>query len=203
MYVLRCIQAREDACAELVGCLADAPDDELVGALAAARDTSVRAVEAVASWRGSLWRAEPFVWRGRNYLLKMQTDLAFLGNPEHAQRLESVDLNVESDLELLVFLPHTAGVKAAVPACAHTNPFWAEKSAEAVDQLRARVHCAALTIADEGLVQAALRVRWEPRVATTPTALRPAPPPTMIIPTSPDSRLHCRCCVGVWEGRTF
>ena len=167
MYTLRCIRAREDARVGVLQCLAGASGNDLVAALALARDTSVKVVEAVESWRASLWRPEPFLWKSQNYLKKMQTDLAVLGNPGYAKILGSINLSAQ-DLEVLV--PRASASRpediSTAGGLSRQHPYWAAgRSANAVDRVCARVHRAALLIADEGLVQASVpdtlpMLRW-------------------------------------------
>lgn len=165
MYTLRCIQAREDAKAGVLQCLAGTTGKDLVAALALARDTSVKVVEAVESWRTCLWRPEPFIWKSQNYLKKMQTDFAVLRNPEYAKILESTSLSTQ-DLEVLVPRASPSRPEDADTARANEHPYWAAgRNAEAVERIRARVHRATLLIADEGLVQASVpdalpMLRW-------------------------------------------
>ena len=86
--------------------------EELVLALCEVRATSVEVVRDIQEWRRSLWRPLPFVWMGRNYLLKMKEDFAVLeSHPSMRRIFESLPLRLD-DLQA-VYFPEAAAPQPA------------------------------------------------------------------------------------------
>lgn len=59
---------------------------ELGAALRRLQAESCRVLQRIRDWREGLWRPQPFMFRGANYLVKMQTDMDFMRS-KSAQRV--------------------------------------------------------------------------------------------------------------------
>ena len=66
------------------------------------QESSGNVIRMIKLWRNGLWRPQPFMYKGDNYLIKMNTDLSFLKSKSVKRVLDSIPL-VQSDLICVVF----------------------------------------------------------------------------------------------------
>lgn len=63
-------------------------------------------IRAIVSWRDALWRPQPFMYKGQNYLIKMRTDMNFLRSKSAQRILDSTSLEPR-DLVCVLFKEDT------------------------------------------------------------------------------------------------
>jgi hypothetical protein len=85
LIVLRSIVAREecmDHLLKLACSFEEDPSVEILETILKLRHCSLDVIDAIAHWRRRMAQPKPFVWRETNYLLRMASDLDFIGKSE-------------------------------------------------------------------------------------------------------------------------
>lgn len=73
-------------------------------AISRLQTSSANVVRLIKMWRDGLWRPQPFVYKGSNYLIKMKTDTSFLQSKSVQRILKSIPLD-ENALACVTFPP--------------------------------------------------------------------------------------------------
>jgi hypothetical protein len=75
---------------------------EIKSSLFKLQQVSCNVIKMIRSWREGLWRPQPFMYRGTNYLIKMNTDMNFLKSKSVHRILDSIPIE-HQDLICVLF----------------------------------------------------------------------------------------------------